>query len=78
MYPIGNGFLIAVKENTRKFFGQVIVDVPAEAVTRSVGASGQVVIPSVNADEIPAGSKTDFRDSKKSLIDNPPKICFNI
>ena len=30
------------------------------------------------ADEIPAGSKTDFRDSKKSLIDNPPKICFNI
>ena len=37
--------------NHAQFFGQVIVDVTAEPVTRSVTASGDVVIPSVPVDE---------------------------
>ena len=39
--------------NHAQFFGQVIVDVTAQPVTRSVTASGDVVIPSVNVDGIP-------------------------
>lgn len=42
------------EDNHAQFFGQVIVDVSAEAVKRSAEASGEVVIPSVNVDEIPA------------------------
>lgn len=42
------------EDNHAQFFGQVIVDVSAELVTRSAEASGQLVIPSVNVDEIPA------------------------
>lgn len=41
------------EDNHAQFFGQVIVDVSAELVTRSAEASGQLVIPSVNVDEIP-------------------------
>ena len=37
--------------NHAQFFGQVIVDVTADPVTRSVTASGDVVIPSVPVDE---------------------------
>ena len=37
--------------NHAQFFGQVIVDVTAQPVTRSVTASGDVVIPSVAVDE---------------------------
>ena len=36
------------------FFGQVIVDVAAPDVTRTANASGNVVIPAVNVDDIPA------------------------
>lgn len=39
--------------NHAQFFGQVIVDVTAQPVTRSVTASGDVVIPSVNGDGVP-------------------------
>lgn len=42
------------EDNHAQFFGQVIVNVSAEAVTRLAEASGEVVIPSVNVDEIPA------------------------
>lgn len=42
------------EDNHAQFFGQVIVDVSAELFTRSAEASGQLVIPSVNVDEIPA------------------------
>lgn len=42
------------EDNHAQFFGQVIVDVSAEAVKRSAEVSGEVVIPSVNVDEIPA------------------------
>ena len=39
--------------NHAQFFGQVIVDVTAQPVTRSVTASGDVVIPSVPVDDLP-------------------------
>lgn len=42
------------EDNHAQFFGQVIVDVSAEPVTRSAEASGQVAIPSMNVDGIPA------------------------
>lgn len=42
------------EDNHVQFFGQVIVNVSAEVVTRLAEASGEVVIPSVNVDEIPA------------------------
>lgn len=42
------------EDNHAQFFGQVIVNVSAEAITRSAEASGELVIPSVNVDEIPA------------------------
>ena len=38
------------EDNHAQFFGQVIVDVSADPVSRSVTASGDVVIPSVNVD----------------------------
>ena len=41
----------ATEANHAQFFGQVIVDVTADPVTRSVTASGDVVIPSVAVDE---------------------------
>lgn len=40
------------EDNHAQFFGQVIVNVSAEPVTKSAEASGQVVIPSVNVDDI--------------------------
>ena len=36
-----------------QFFGQVIVDVTADSVSKSTTASGSVTIPSVNVDDIP-------------------------
>ena len=39
--------------NHAQFFGQVIVDMTAQPVTRSATASGDVVIPSVNVDGVP-------------------------
>lgn len=47
------------EDNHAQFFGQVIVDVSAEAVKRSAEASGEVVIPSVNVDEISAEESED-------------------
>lgn len=47
------------EDNHAQFFGQVIVDVSAEAVKRSAEASGEVVIPSVNVDEIPEEESED-------------------
>ncbi len=35
------------------FFGQIIIDITAEDVTRSATATGDVVIPAVNVDDIP-------------------------
>ena len=51
------------EENHAQFFGQVVVDVSAEPVTKTAAASGEVAIPSVNVDSIsaqdPAGEETE-------------------
>lgn len=41
------------EDNHAQFFGQVIVDVDADPVTRTATAAGDVVIPAVNVDAIP-------------------------
>lgn len=41
------------EDNHAQFFGQVIVDVDADPVTRTATASGNVTIPAVNVDSIP-------------------------
>ena len=51
------------EDNHAQFFGQVVVDVSAEPVTKTAAASGEVAIPSVNVDSIsaqdPAGEETE-------------------
>ncbi len=52
------------EDNHAQFFGQVIVDVDADPVTRTATAAGDVVIPAVNVDAIPeenvsAGSENE-------------------
>ena len=39
------------EDNHAQFFGQVIVDVDADLVTRTAAAAGNVLIPSVAVDE---------------------------
>ncbi len=50
------------EDNHAQFFGQVIVDVTAEQVTRTATAAGDVTIPSVDVESIPEES-TDTNDS---------------
>lgn len=45
--------------NHAQFFGQIIVDVNATAITRTATASGDITIPSVNVDDIPAEESGD-------------------
>ena len=47
------------EDNHAQFFGQVIVDVKANGVTRTATASGDVTIPSVNVDDIPEEDSED-------------------
>jgi len=56
------------EDNHAQFFGQVIVDVDADSVTRTATAAGDVVIPAVNVDVIPeenvsAGSENEGEES---------------
>lgn len=56
------------EDNHAQFFGQVIVDVDADSVTRTATAAGDVVIPAVNVDAIPeenvsAGSENEGEES---------------
>jgi len=44
------------EDNHAQFFGQVIVDVNATAVTKTATASGNVTIPAVNVDAVPEES----------------------
>lgn len=44
------------EDNHAQFFGQVIVDVDADSVTRTATASGNVTIPAVNVDALPEES----------------------
>ena len=50
------------EDNHAQFFGQVIVDVTAEQITRTATAAGDVTIPSVDVESIPEES-TDTNDS---------------
>lgn len=56
--------------NHAQFFGQVIVDVTAEPVTRSVTASGDVVIPSVAVDEVSAAEAEEGSEEESVVIGN--------
>lgn len=60
------------EDNHAQFFGQVIVDVSADPVSRSVTASGDVVIPSVNVDAVEPeqeeGAETLEGETKPSVI----------
>lgn len=47
------------EENHAQFFGQIIVDVKANQVNRSAKAEGEIIIPSVDVNDIPAGGKTE-------------------
>lgn len=47
------------EDNHAQFFGQVIVDVDADPVTRTATAAGDVVIPAVNVDAIPEGNASE-------------------
>lgn len=64
------------EDNHAQFFGQVVVGVSAESVTRSAEASGEVVIPSVNVDGIPAEdpSADEAEDSVESTVEEPVVI----
>lgn len=50
------------EDNHAQFFGQVIVDVTAEQITRTATAAGDVTIPSVDVESVPEES-TDTNDS---------------
>ena len=41
------------EQNHAQFFGQIIVDVAADTVSKSATASGNITIPAVNVDDIP-------------------------
>lgn len=47
------------EENHAQFFGQIIVDVKANQVNRSAKAEGEIIIPSVDVNDIPAEGETE-------------------
>lgn len=47
------------EENHAQFFGQIIVDVKANQVSRSAKAEGEIIIPSVDVNDIPAEGETE-------------------
>ena len=54
------------EDNNAQFFGQVIVDVTAEQVTRTATAAGDVTIPSVDVESIPEESAETTSESETS------------
>lgn len=62
----------ALEDNHAQFFGQVVVDVSADTVSRSATASGDVVIHSVNVDAVEPeqeeGAETLEEETKPSVI----------
>ncbi len=66
--------------NHAQFFGQVIVDVAAKQVTRSAMASGDVVIPSVAVDEVPAAdpeAQAEDSSSEETVGAEEPVVIGN-
>lgn len=47
------------EENHAQFFGQIIIDVKANQVSRSAKAEGEIIIPSVDVNDIPAEGETE-------------------
>jgi len=47
------------EENHAQFFGQSIIDVKANQVSRSAKAEGEIIIPSVDVNDIPAEGETE-------------------
>ena len=62
------------EDNHAQFFGQVIVDVSAEPVSRSVTASGDVMIPSVKVD----GISEDEEESDPAVIGNTEEQTITV
>lgn len=56
------------EDNHAQFFGQVIVDVSADPVSRSATASGDVVIPAVNVDGIPETEPEEGEEADPVVI----------
>ena len=66
--------------NHAQFFGQVIVDVAARPVTRTATASGDVVIPSVAVDEVPAAdpeAQAEDSGSEETAVTEEPVVIGN-
>jgi hypothetical protein len=51
------------EDNHAQFFGQVIVDVTAEQITRTATAAGDVIIPSVDVESVPEESTETEADA---------------
>ena len=64
------------EDNHAQFFGQVIVDVMAPAVTRTATAAGDVVIPAVNVDAIPEEnvSEESENEGEESASEDEPVV----
>lgn len=78
------------EDNHAQFFGQVIVDVKADAVERSATASGDVVIPSVEVEGVESSTDTttsgstdssstdDSEASESTVIGNTKEQTLNV
>ena len=64
------------EDNHAQFFGQVIVDVDADSVTRTATAAGDVVIPAVNVDAIPEEnvSAVSENEGEESASEDEPVV----
>ncbi len=63
------------EDNHAQFFGQVIVDVTAEQVTRTATAAGDVMIPSVDVESIPEEStQADASTDAGATIETEPTV----
>lgn len=56
------------EENHAQFFGQIIVDVAADAVTRTATAAGDVVVPAVDVDAVPEEEPEEGSEEEPVVI----------
>ena len=67
------------EDNHAQFFGQVIVDVKADAVERTAEAAGEVVIPSVEVDGVEASdSESESETSDAEVIGNTKEQTISV
>ena len=60
---------VTSEDNHAQFFGQIIVDVAADAVERSATASGEVVIPSVEVEAVESNTDSSASETADSLTE---------